>query len=162
MSALHGLILLYEKQFQIAALRNTEGERTGVRNLSTSLTPTGWIHVSIEPAEVETSFETEAKSSIHQTHNSPHNPLHSDESPPVAFSGSSEDHLIDSLPQKNLTTNFIGACSPSSLSTVSGKTFYTHVWKSMIFLASDPNPEVASMAQHIVHSVHDKVCPCTV
>ena len=26
-------------------------------NLSTSVTPTGWIHVSIEPPEVETSFE---------------------------------------------------------------------------------------------------------
>ena len=54
--ALHGLILLYEKQFQIAALRTAESDRMA-SNLSTSVTPTGWIHVSIEPPEVETSFD---------------------------------------------------------------------------------------------------------
>jgi len=54
--AIHGLILLYEKQFQIAALRTQETEHMA-SNLSTSVTPTGWIHVSIEPPEVETSFE---------------------------------------------------------------------------------------------------------
>lgn len=95
MSALHGLILLYEKQFQIAALRNTESEQTGV---VTSITATGWIHVTLELEK----NESENKSYLHQ---------------------------LD-----------------------------THVWKGMIFLASDPNPSVAQMAQHVVHGVHDKVC----
>lgn len=122
MSALHGLVLLYEKQFQIAALRNTEAERTGVGNLSTSVTPTGWIHVSIEPSEIETSFESE-----------------------------------NSLPPRS-ATSFVSSGSPSSsLNSASGKNFYTHVWKGMIFLASDPHPSVAQMAQHVIHSVHDKV-----
>lgn len=155
MSALHGLILLYEKQFQIAALRNTEAERTGVGNVSTSLTPTGWIHVSIEPTELEASLGNETKP---QT---PRNFSKSD-SPPVASpssSVSSEEHFIDSLPRKSQTiASFVPSSSPSSIGSNSGKIFYTHVWKSMIFLASDPNPSVAQMAQHVVHCVHDKVC----
>lgn len=161
MSALHGLILLYEKDFQIAALRNTDSERMGVGNVSTSITATGWIHVSIEPSELGASFEKDSKPSHHHLKN-PH-PARSastkSQSPPADFdgsSGSNDDRFLDSLPRKNPVPGF--SPSPlSSISSVSGKSFYTNVWKGMIFLASDPNPSVAEMAQHVVHSVHDKV-----
>ena len=169
-SALHGLILLYEKQFQIAALRNTDVARASVGNLSTSVTPTGWIHVSIEPREAETTFDKETKASANQAsitdaQSSPSSfqqEACKSESPPTEFTarscGSSEERLLDSLPHKNTSANFFSpSCSPSSLGSASSKNFYTQVWKGMIFLASDPNPSVAHMAQHIVHSVHDKV-----
>lgn len=152
---MHGLILLYEKQFQIAALRNTDSEQAGgVGNVSTSITATGWIHVSIEPTELETSLEKEPKPSSHQLRNA----NSKSQSPPLVFtsSGSSGDQFIDSLPRKNPVPGFVP--SPScSVSPSPGKSFYTNVWKGMIFLASDPNPSVAQMAQHVVHSVHDKV-----
>lgn len=171
-SALHGLILLYEKQFQIAALRNTDVARAGVGNLSTSVTPTGWIHVSIEPREAETSFEAETKPNgnqlaspgSQQSHGSLHRELTKSLSPPAAdfavrSCGGSDDRLLDSLTRKNSSANSCSpSCSPSSsLGSASSKSFYTQVWKGMIFLASDPNPSVAHMAQHVVHSVHDKV-----
>ncbi len=155
----------------MAALRNTEsGAAAG--NVSTSVTPTGWIHVSIEPTDnIETSLECELKQSADMSHTGISRPISSNgstfssdlsksNSPPVAFSsssGSTEDRLLESLARKNVGSNFIPSSSPSSLSLGSAKTFYTHVWKSMIFLASDPNPSVAHMAQHVVHSVHDKV-----
>lgn len=161
MSALHGLVLLYEKQFQIAALKNTAGERAGVDHVSTSLTATGWIHVSIEPAELETSFETESKTpSQHLRTTTNRNTPSKSQSPPTSYSsspGSSDDHLVDSLPKRKGASTFFQSSSPSSTSSISGKNFYGQVWKSMIFLASDPNPSVARMAQHVVHSVHDKV-----
>lgn len=154
MSALHGLILLYEKQFQIAALRNTDSESTGVSNVSTSITATGWIHVSIEPNQLDASLENEPKSSHRQLRNSARTSTKT-QSPPTAFAGSSttsEDQFLDSLPRKNPVP-----ASPVASVSTSGKNFYTNVWKGMIFLASDPNPSVAHMAQHVVHSVHDKV-----
>lgn len=161
MSALHGLVLLYEKQFQIAALRNTDSERAGGGHVSTSLTPTGWIHVSIEPAELETSFENDSKSSSQHLNSHPNrNSLSKSQSPPISYSdssGSSEDRLADSFQKKKSPVTFLQSSSPSSLSSISVKNFYTQVWKGMIFLASDPNPSVAQMAQHVVHSVHDKV-----
>ena len=163
-SALHGLILLYEKQFQIAALRNTaEVEHTGVSNVSTSLTPTGWIHVSIEPTELESSVESDSKSQLRNM-NASRNSVKS-QSPPFispSSSASSEEHFMDSMPRKSSSSSFIPSSSPSSLTSISGKSFYTQVWKGMIFLASDPSPSVAQMAQHVVHSLHDKVGHYTV
>ena len=161
-SALHGLVLLYEKQFQIAALRNTDAEQTGSSHVSTSLTATGWIHVSIEPVELETSLDNEGKNSTHSPQNSmSRSNLTKSQSPPVTFSsspGSGDDRLVDSFPKKKGgPAAFMQSSSPSSISSASGKNFYTQVWKGMIFLASDPNPSVARMAQHVVHGVHDKV-----
>lgn len=157
-SALHGLVLLYEKQFQIAALRNTDSEGMGVGNVSTSITATGWIHVSIETSEL---IEKESKLSMKNLNSHPAARSAStiSQSPPESFagsSGSSDDQFLDSLPRKNPVPGF--APSPlSSVSSISGKSFFTNVWKGMIFLASDPNPSVAHMAQHVVHGVHDKV-----
>lgn len=170
-SALHGLILLYEKQFQIAALRNTDVARAGVGNLSTSVTPTGWIHVSIEPREAEAALESAANATANQpsgaesqsSRGSLQQEPYKSESPPAAdfAARTAEDRLLDSLPHKNSSSNsFSPSCSPSSslgCASASSKNFYTQVWKGMIFLASDPNPSVAHMAQHVVHSVHDKV-----
>lgn len=152
-SALHGLVLLYEKEFQIAALRNTESERAGVGNVSTSVTATGWIHVSIEPSELDSSLEK--TSSLHQLKNS--RAQTKSQSPPAASPGSHNgDRFFDSFAAKNPVNSFMPS-SPQPLNSISDKTFYTQVWKGMIFLASDPNPSVAQMAQHVVHSVHDKL-----
>jgi hypothetical protein len=148
---------LYEKEFQIAALRNTDSDKAGVGNVSTSITATGWIHVSIEPGGVESSLEKESKRNSNS-----HPPLSApikSQSPPsmlTSSSGSNGNQFLDSLPRNYPIPGF----SASLLPSVSGKGFYTNVWKGMIFLASDPNPSVAHMAQHVVHSVHDKVMTC--
>ena len=176
-AALHGLILLYEKQFQIAALRNTEPERMGTSNLSTSVTPTGWINVSIDPPETETSFE--ANSSITSSlssramaskalaltngsvdHSDSQNELPSYGSvDSISSSVVSGERFLDSLPKKGPASQSFGPTgSLTSVTSSSGmKNLYSSVWKGMVFLASDPSPEVAELAQYVVHDVHDKV-----
>ena len=180
-AALHGLILLYEKQFQIAALQTTESERMS-SNLSTSVTPTGWINVSIEPPEDETSFEGKSPSSSSSSQTSsrpfetsgsttrpshPKNSLtngsldHPDPHTPVTSSTAAtygsvssyastvgENRFLDSLPPKKSSS--LGSGGPK-------KTVFSHIWKGVVFLASDPSQEVADVAQYVVRSVHDKV-----
>ena len=156
MCALHAMVVLYEKQFQLAALRSTEPERMGVTNLSTSVTPTGWIHVSIDPPEVETSLQN--------------GNMASSDSPPSTFfassvssgSAGSEERFLDSLPRRGSSSQmFVPSSATSSLSGAGAgpgiKSVYTQVWKGLIFLASDPCMQIAEMAQQIVHGVHDRV-----
>ena len=183
MAALHGLILLYEKQFQIAALQTTESERMS-SNLSTSVTPTGWINVSIEPPEDETSFEGKSPSSSSSSsqtssrafetsgstttrpshpknsltngslnHHDPHTPVTSSTAATYGSVSSyasavSENRFLDSLPPKK---------SSSLSSGGSKKTVFSHIWKGVVLLASDPSQEVADVAQYVVRSVYDKV-----
>jgi hypothetical protein len=45
--------------------------------------------------------------------------------------------------------------TPSS--SVAAKNVYNHVWKGLVFLASDPYTKVNQPAQFVVHSLHDKV-----
>ena len=144
----------------MAALRSSEPDR--VTNLSTSLTPTGWIHVSIDPPEVETSFEGELPHQVPSIGPSkqisartsatlPNGSLV--ESPPLhtsSFSSGSSGGSEDLLPK----VKAFG--SPR----VAGKLVHTQIWKGLVFLASDPCPKVAEHAQYIVHSVHNKVCVC--
>lgn len=155
-AALHSLIQLYEKQFQVAALRSSESDR--LTNLSTSLTPTGWIHVSIDPPEVETSFEAEhphpvtgpiapSRQISSRTSATLPNGCGLADSPLSMSTGSSGSD--DLLSKKGL-----GSPRASSLS---GRTVHNQIWKCLVMLASDPCPKVAEHAQYIVHNVHDKV-----
>lgn len=170
MCALHGLVVIYEKQFQIAALRSTESERMGGSNLSTSLTPTGWIHISIEPPEVETSFEasnsgpttsiSQGRTITNKRSRTLANGMARSESPPTSFdssvgSGSSEERFMESLPKKTSATQSFGP--PQVTGSTTAKSVYNHVWKGLVFLASDPCSKVAQLAQFVVHSLHDKV-----
>ena len=158
-SAFHGLILLYEKQFQMAALRNADIARAGVGNVSTSLTPTGWIHVSIEQGEADADKDANGSSMNATSDSGPQRHLSKSESPPPADSRlgtNSEDQYLDSFSNKG--SGLCLSTSPtSSLTSSTSKSFYAQIWKGMIFLASDPHQSVAHMAQHVVHSVHDKV-----
>ena len=161
----------------MAALRSTESER--LTNLSTSLTPTGWINVSIDPPEVETSFEAEQPKTVAATPPNaspligqsrsittktsttmPNGSLARSDSPPrpttSSFSSSSSagsGELDSSLPRKGSGAQLFGPPRGS----VTGKTVHTQIWKGLVFLASDPCSKVAENAQYIVHSVHDKV-----
>lgn len=158
--ALHGLILLYEKQFQIAALRNTDMSRSGT--VSTSVTPTGWIHVSIEPSDADSAVESESNNETSSTASSVDSRRYQfskSESPPPEFRariGNSGGNLSQDSTHREPV--MLSSSPSSSLSASNSKAFYTQVWKGMIFLASDPHMAVAHMAQHVVHSVHDKVC----
>ncbi len=182
---MHGLILLYEKQFQIAALKITEGGPGGDGNspsssLSTNLTPCGWINVSIDPPEFETSFETSSSTvtskakagastsspsllngAVHHPEPQLHPPTASYDSSSGSSAGS-DDRFLESLPKKVPGSQSFGppGGSQSSLagtSTSASRNVWNQVWKGMVFLATDPYPEVASIAQEVIHSVHDKV-----
>ena len=186
MSALHGLTLLYEKQFHIAALNFSEGKRISATNLTTSVTSTGWINVTIDPPEMENSSEggTSLKFSAPQpplnvpplshslpgkaqdgisngldgrgghTHNGEvsQNPPDSVEpSLPRNLSGGS---LIDNGDKKQ----FLESLPKGGASVAVGvRNWYQQIWRGVVYLASDPFPEVADLAQHVVHSLHDKV-----
>lgn len=179
MAALHGLILLYEKQFQIAALQTTESERMS-SNLSTSVTPTGWIHVSIEPPEDETSFEGRSPSSSqtpsrafetsgttsrpsHPKNSLPNGSLdhHSDPHSPVASSTAVTHGSMSSYTSTVGENRFLDSLPPKKGSSQSSggqkKTVFYHIWKGVVLLASDPSQEVAEFAQYVVRSVYDKV-----
>ena len=43
------MVQQYEREFQIAALKSSENDRMVSSNLSTSMTPGGWINVVIDP-----------------------------------------------------------------------------------------------------------------
>lgn len=185
MSALHGLTLLYEKQFHIAALNFSEGKRISATNLTTSVTPTGWIHVTIDPPDIETSFEgstpktptfpaPQPQFNIPSFSHSFPEKTTSDVSngldrhlpngevaqkPPVEASlpanlsgvnlanGDGDDkQFLESLPR-----------SGSSNASPNARNWYQQIWRGVVYLASDPFPEVADLAQHVVHSLHDKV-----
>lgn len=77
--------------------------------------------------------------------------LSSSESSPSSL-GSEED----SLPRKGPNTQTFGPVC-AVIPSVGAKNVYSHIWKGVVFLASDPYPEVADAAQQVVHSLHDKV-----
>ena len=142
----------------------------GASNLSTSVTPTGWIHVSIEPPEVETSFEGSHSTTTslalpaktNKFSRSLANGMARSESPPTSFdssvgSGSSEERFLDSLPKKTASTQSFGPPQMTPTGSNAAKSVYNHIWKGLVFLASDPCSKVAQLAQFVVHSLHDKV-----
>ncbi len=149
MSALHSLIALYEKQFQLAALRSCDGDR-----VTTSVTPTGWIHISLDPPEVETSFEAEQPTAVGGSIVTA--ARHSRSS--VSLSNGS---LVESPPLSSFSGEEVGVVkkigSPRATHSLSGKAVHNQIWKGLVLLASDPCPKVAEHAQSIVHGVHDKV-----
>jgi len=134
----------------MAALRSTESDR-GTNNLSTSVTPSGWINVSIDPLEAETSFEEpSAIGASKQISSRTSGPLPNGslvDSPPPGSSYSSINSL-GSEDRKGVVGSPIAAA---------GRTVHASIWKGLVFLASDPCPRVAEHAQFIVHNVHDKV-----
>lgn len=165
----------------------SEGKRVSTSNLSTSITPTGWIHVTIDPKENETSFEGSVPASSptlppsqppslsyhlpSKSHGSlsngleganpslppsDHEPSSNDPTAPsnsiVTSAGScsgGDSQFLDSLP--------VGGSPPSQSLGLGTRNWYLQVWRGIVFLASDPFPEVADLAQQVVHSVHDKV-----
>ena len=185
-SALHGLTLLYEKPFHIAALHFSEGKRVATTNLTTSVTPTGWIHVTIDPLDSDGKNEggTTASTNIP----TPHSPLS------TSLSGNSPHSIsngINSLPSHahngELQNSSVGGppgdLPPTSRGSISNgeagekqffedlpksklapgsanlgaRNWYQQIWRGMVYLASDPFPKVADAAQHVVHGLHDKV-----
>ncbi len=152
MSALHSLITLYEKQFQLAALRSCDGDR-----VTTSVTPTGWIHVSLDPPEVETSFESEQPTAVGGSIGT------SRQISTRTSATLSNGSLIDSPPLSSFSGEEVGVVKKSFGSPratpppLPGKAVHNQIWKGLVLLASDPCPKVAEHAQCVVHSVHDKV-----
>ena len=155
-TALHGLILQYEREFQIAALRSSDSDSSLVpSNLSTSLTPGGWINVFIDPSS-SSSTDTEKRSD----HLSPM------KRSPVALSNgsvNSESYSSgeeeESPPRPGPRTQSF-APPPSIIryhDNSSSSGLYAQIWRGVQSICSDPCPKVALKAGSIIQCVHDKV-----
>ena len=156
-TALHGLILQYEREFQIAALRSSDSDSSLVpSNLSTSLTPGGWINVFIDPSSSSSSTDAEKRSD----HLSPM------KRSPVALSNgsvNSESYSSgeeeESPPRPGPRTQSF-APPPSIIryhDNSSSSGLYAQIWRGVQSICSDPCPKVALKAGSIIQCVHDKV-----
>ena len=140
-AALHGVVLQHEYQFQVAALRTSD---TDLPNLSTSITPTGWINIH----HVENSDPANGKiNGYSATAHSPSNKnisVSNKTSGQAGFttsfnSSSSGESVLDSLPRKgNSTQTFvpssgraIHSCGSSMSAFPSSipRATYSNIWK---------------------------------
>jgi len=136
-AALYGIVRHHEYQFQMAALRTSDSD---LPNLSTSITPTGWInihHVDNPGSHEPTSGKINGYSAT--TSNKNIAVSNRTGSSATSYSSSSGESILDSLPRKvNSTQTFIPQAgrmlhsSGSSMSNIpSGipRATYSNIWK---------------------------------
>ena len=123
--ALHGLVLLYERDFQFAALRASDPDST------TALEEPPPVVVMVNPPS------------------EPATPT-GDHPRPYPFPLPAEGPAKTPSPQLPMANGFIPSFNSASC---------TQIWKGLIFLATDPFPDVATMAHNIIGEVRDRVSP---
>ena len=126
--ALHGLVLLYEKDFQFAALRTSDPDSTAVED------PPSVVVMVNPPSEPATPTTDHPRPYV----------LPVSDAPPTPRAP---------FPGPIISTNGTTTLSFNSMSC-------TQIWKGLIFLASDPFPDVAIMAHNIIGEVRDRVRSC--
>ena len=124
--ALHGLVLLYERDFQFAALRASDPDNT-----TTSPEEPPPMVIMVNPPSA------------------PATPT-GDQPRPYPFS-----LAVDGLTKSPSPNPPLANGSTTSFSGVS----CTQIWKGIIFLASDPFPDVSTMTHSIIGDVKDRVSP---
>ena len=144
------MVQQYEREFQIAALKSFENDRMVSSNLSTSMTPGGWINVVIDPEG--SADKTGYNSSGNGQYNGGSGNLPSLNSYDSG-SDSSETDVFES-PKKGSGTQPPVAHYHD---TLSNKHVYSQTWRGLQLLATDPDPSIAAKADAIINSVHDKV-----
>jgi regulator-associated protein of mTOR len=153
-TALHGLVIQYDREFQIAALKCSDGDALVQANLCTSLAPGGWINVFID----------DEAASLGSTPASDNRPAANKRSP-LASGGTSN----------SVVSNGDSATSGSYSSEEesgnddhthpvrrfhdisSNRSVYAQIWRALQMICSDPCPSIAIKAGSIIKSVHDKV-----
>ena len=164
-TAICGFVFHYEKQFQLAALRCSESDRVNSSNLSTSLTPGGWIHVSIDASPNTSSSASTSDGASTDSDQQQQTNRHV-AAPPVVNGEREEDaNSLDSCGSSGgdekgyeARSRLSGNLGQSRLhESVVARNVYQQVWRVLLFLASDPSPEVAVRAGSLIQSVHDKV-----
>lgn len=143
-AALHGVILQHEYQFQMAALRTSDSD---LPNLSTSITPTGWIN--IHHVENPGSHDPGSSSKINGYSGSSNTPANKNVNRASAFSAmttsyssSSGESILDSLPRKGTTTQtfvpqsgrsvYASGSSMSAIPSTVPHATYSNIWKVSI------------------------------
>eukprot|EP00731_Ephydatia_muelleri_P028434 Em0020g78a len=121
--ALHGLVLLYERDFQFAALRASDPDST------TALEEPPPVVVMVNPPS------------------EPATPT-GDHPRPYPFPLPAEGPAKTPSPQLPMANGFIPSFNSASC---------TQIWKGLIFLATDPFPDVATMAHNIIGEVRDRL-----
>lgn len=161
------MVLQYEREFQIAALRSSDTDPLAPSNLSTSLAPGGWINVFIEqpsnsglsPSNESTGggdnkslFSPFKKRSPQAPTSYISNGTNTTNSDSYS-SGEDEESLLRSGPQSFAPPSVVHYhdMGPSSRSV------YSQVWRGIQSICSDPCPTVALKAGSIIQGVHDKV-----
>ncbi len=122
-------------------------------NLSTSLTPGGWINVFIDVPQ-----DDESASSRPIGGGTDNVLLSTGEGFISTFYGSSGES--DATPPKG---SVLGGNSPITRyhDTLSARSVYSQIWRAIQILSADPCPVVAQRAQNIIHVVLDKVVVLT-
>ena len=145
-AALHSVILQHEYQFQMAALRTSD---TDLPNLSTSITPTGWINIHRvespgphDPASGKINGYNASANSPSSKNISVSNRTSGLGGLTTSYSSSSGESVLDSLPRKgNSTQTFVpppGRVPHSSGSSMSAlpssipRSTYSNIWKVII------------------------------
>lgn len=147
-AALHGVILQHEYQFQMAALRTSDSD---LPNLSTSITPTGWINIhhvensgSHDPANAKMNGYNASGNSPSSKNINVSNRTSAMAGVATSYSSSSGESVLDSLPRKgNATQTFVPVpgralhSSGSSMTTLPSsipRATYSNIWKVIIML----------------------------
>ena len=156
-ATIHGITEQYDREFQIAALRGADNERMVPSNLSTSLTPGGWINVFIDAPQDEevrgirtgNGHGSQGSSAL----------LSNGEGYVSAFYGSSGDSSgTDGTPPKG-GAGSLPSSSPVARfhDTLSSRSVYAQIWRGIQVLALDPCPSVAQRSESIIQTVLGKV-----
>lgn len=157
-AAFHGIIQQYEREFQIAALRCSENERMVPSNLSTSLTPGGWINVFIDATQ-----DNDARHNGVSGRSPQNGDLINGEGFVGSYYGSSsdssetEDKVFDTPPKVGPGSQSFGVPVARYHDTLSTRSLYAQIWRGIQILASDPCPFVSQQAENIIQTVHDKI-----
>lgn len=161
-TALHGLVIQYEREFQIAALRSSDGDGRPT-NLSTSLAPGGWINVFIDPTSEDNNVE---RNQLLFPNNKSGSVFSNGQTSSISGGSYSSDGESsdgdDTVPRLGPHTQSYAPPPPPLPvrrfhDTSSNRNIYTQIWRSLQLICSDPCPSVALKAGQIIQSVHDKV-----
>ena len=163
-AALYGVILQHEYQFQMAALRTSD---SNLPNLSTSITPTGWINIHHvdnpgphDPASGKINGYSGSTSTPANKNTVVSNRAGAFAALTTSNSSSSGESILDSLPRKgNSTQTFVpqsgrslhySGSSMSALPSSIPRATYSNIWKVS-------NTDASILHHHDVITLHHRV-----
>lgn len=133
-------------------------------NLSTSLTPGGWINVFLDPYSEEGEKKVGVSPGRQSSYTSGSVLSNGDSlTGGGSYSSSSDssggEDRTDTVPRPGPGTQFFGPSVVRYHDTSSSRGIYLQIWRGLQLICADPCPKVAFKAGSIIQGVHDKVSP---